>query len=152
MHFTVLEHGELFRLAFLFGVLLGAYYDTFRFLRALGYDSKRAAFFQDITFMTSAGVMCFMFAQTTVHGHFRVFIMTAHLLGLLCYRFSVGIITGRLYAFIGIVFKKTSRLVNEAVKLAGKLIVKISANLSRKIKGVHVSKPVQKQQKDETTA
>lgn len=124
-----MEQSELFRCAFLFGVFLGVYYDVYRLLRAFGFSSVRAVFWQDILFMTTSGVLCFMFAQTTVHGHFRFFIAAAHALGLLAYRFSVGIVTGYIYKWIGKVFKLFSKGLERIVKTAAKGIIKLFALL-----------------------
>lgn len=97
MHLSVEEQGEIFSAAVLFGIALGVFYDFFRLLRALGFRSRAAVFIQDVFFMSCCGMLCFLFAQTTVHGTFRLFVFIGHILGMLGYRFSVGIFTGMAY-------------------------------------------------------
>ena len=130
MHLTVYEQSEIFRYAFLFGVGLGVFYDIFRFLRALGFCSKRAVFCQDVVFMSGCALLCFMFAQTTVHGHLRVYIMAAHLCGLLAYRFSVGIVTGYLFKAAALVIRSVFKVSDRIVSAVGAILCKLSANLS----------------------
>lgn len=107
MHLTVYEQAEIFYYAFVFGAGLGVWYDFFRLLRAAGLNSKRAFIVQDIIFMSGSAVMCFVFALLNVNGHFRVFVMLGHLLGLLAYRFSFGMITGFLFGIIRKITKYT---------------------------------------------
>ena len=142
MHLSVYEQGEIFRCAFLFGVCLGAFYDVFRLLRALGSDSDKAVFVQDIVFCCCCSVACFLFAQTTVHGHFRFFVMAAHFLGLIAYRASVGILTGRVYKAAGVCFKYLLGLLNKAVICFSCALRRISANISRSVRKIHVCRPV----------
>ena len=115
MHFSVFEQEELLREAFIFGLFIGAFYDVFRLLRAMGFNSARAVFLQDICFMACASAACFMFAQTTVHGRFRLFIMIGHASGAVAYRVTAGIVTGVLFRVIGKLYKAAYRGANSAI-------------------------------------
>ena len=101
MHLSVYEQAEIFYYAFVFGLGLGLWYDFFRLLRNIGFNSKRAFIIQDIVFMSGCAVMCFVFALLNVNGHFRVFVMIGHIFGLLSYRFSFGMVTGLLFKLMG---------------------------------------------------
>lgn len=145
MHLYVGEQAEIFRCAFLFGVCLGAGYDVFRLLRALGFCSKRAVFFQDVIFCCVSSVACFLFAQTTVHGRFRLYVMAAHLLGLLAFRLSVGIVTGKLYSVAGRLYKAVSARVEKAFVIFAGVLRRVSANLSRNIRKKRELRSIAKQ-------
>jgi len=110
VHLSLYEQAEIFYYAFVFGTLLGVWYDVFRLLRYAGLDSKKAVITQDIAFMSGSAVMCFVFAVLNVNGHFRIFVMLGHLFGLISYRFSIGMVTGVIYRRIGICVKTTSGL------------------------------------------
>lgn len=114
MHLTVYEQGEIFYFAFVFGVALGLWYDVFRMLRHLGLNSRRAFIVQDILFMTSCGILCFIFASLTVNGHLRLFVLAGHIFGFMSYRFSFGMLTGML-------FKGIEKPVTALRKLCGKI-------------------------------
>ena len=129
MHLSVYEQSEIFRCAFLFGVFLGAFYDIFRLLRAMGLDSRRSVFIEDIVFMSCASLLCFLFAQVTVHGHFRFFTVCSHFLGFAAYRLSAGLVTGFLFKYFGIFFKQTVKMLNEGFVKTASLCRKFSANL-----------------------
>lgn len=141
MHLTVFEQSEIFRCAFLFGLFLGVWYDFFRLLRAIGFNSRAEVFFQDIIFMLGLSIMCALFAQTTVHGHFRMFVMAAHLLGILAYRFSVGMLTSGLFWVIGVVLRWISSSANAVFNMLSKSILRMSAYLSRIFCRIHLTKP-----------
>ncbi len=97
MHLTVFEQSEIFYYAFVYGLGLGAFYDLFRFMRCIGLNSKTAVFMEDISFMVLIAVACSLFSQVTVNGHLRVFTLLAHLLGILSYRYSLGLLSGLLF-------------------------------------------------------
>lgn len=113
MHLSVYEQSEIFYYAFILGIGLGLYYDFYRFLRYVGFCSKSAVIVQDIIFMSTSAVLCFLFAELTVNGHFRVFTMLAHLLGGFAYRYSVGMLSGK-------IFKVVSSLLNFIKTIAEK--------------------------------
>ncbi len=133
MHLSLYQQGEIFRCAFLFGVCLGAYYDLFRLLRAMGFSSKSSVFLQDIVFSCTASVMCFLFAQTAVHGHFRLFVMAAHVSGLAAYRCCVGIVTGKLYKKLGKMYRRVMAVLNGAVCRFSKRIAETYSAIHGKI-------------------
>ncbi len=104
MHLNVYQQSEIFYFAFVFGAALGIYYDLYRLLRYLGLDSKAAVMTQDIIFMSTAGVMCFLFAEVTVNGRLRAFVIFSHLIGFFSYRFSFGMLSGFVFKFLGRIF------------------------------------------------
>ena len=99
MHLSVYRQCEISYYAFVFGLIMGVYYDFYRFLRFLGFKSKCAIIAQDLLFMSSLSVLCVLFSQLTVNGKLRLFVLLFHFFGLLSYRYSVGIITGKIYKF-----------------------------------------------------
>ncbi len=127
MHLSLFDQGEIFRLAFLFGLVLGVYYDLFRFIRALGFTSGRAVFFQDLVFMSSCSVLCFFFAQAFLHGHFRLFVFCSHIIGFVAYRVSVGACMGVVYKIIGSSLYKIMSYFEHASITFGQMLHKIGS-------------------------
>lgn len=130
MHLTVYEQAEIFYFAFVFGLIIGVWYDLFRLLRALGFNSKRAFILQDIVFMSGSAVMCFLFALVNVNGHFRVFVMIGHMLGLFAYRFSFGMLSGVIFGIAG---KAAAVSVNIGRSISG-LLTNAAGKIKAKIK------------------
>ncbi len=113
MHLTVYRQSEIFYFAFIVGLIIGLYYDFYRLLRYIGFKSKYAVIAQDIIFMSTTAVLCFLYAEITVNGHMRGFVMFAHLFGVLSYRYSIGLLSGIIFkltanvlAFIKNIFEK----------------------------------------------
>ncbi len=133
MHLTVYEQTEIFYYAFVFGLMLGIWYDFFRLLRALGFKSKRAFVIHDILFMSGCAVMCFVFALLNVNGHLRLFVLLGHLLGLFAYRFSFGILTAAVFGLIGKAADCAVNLGDRAGGSFAKAIRKCVAAVSRRV-------------------
>ncbi len=141
MRQSIFEQSEIFRYAFLFGLIIGAFYDVFRFLRKSGLNSQTALFFEDVIFMAVSGVLCFMFSQTTCHGHFRFFVMLGHILGFASYRLSIGFVTGFLFDLISKVIRAVFGTFNSVIIQFARLIQKMWANLSTAFDKIHKSQP-----------
>lgn len=145
MHLTLYEQGEIFRCAFIFGLFLGVFYDVFRLLRAFGLRSSGAVFVQDIIFMSCCAVLCFMFAQTTVHGHFRVFVEIGHLLGFLAYRCSIGMASGYIYKQFGKLFDLILKFFNKSIIYFARILRKLIGNISTICSKMHKSRSVSRE-------
>lgn len=130
MHLSVYEQSEIFYFAFVFGLFLGVYYDIFRFFRYIGFTSKPAVIFQDIFFMSTAAVASFWFSQTTVGGHLRAFVIFAELAGILSYRYSIGMLSGFVFAAVRFVLRKISKILdffgNKIIAFSALIAVRIS--------------------------
>ncbi len=116
MHLSVYEQSEIFYFAFVFGIFLGVYYDFYRLLRYLGFTSRLAVLIQDLSFMTTSAVLCFLFAQVTVNGHLRGFVIIGHLIGLFAYRYSLGMLSGFVFSIIRFVLNLFKKAVGSLLK------------------------------------
>ena len=124
MHLTVYEQSEIFYFAFVFGTFLGVYYDFYRLLRHLGFTSKVAVISQDLAFMSTSAILCFLFAQVTVNGHLRGFVLIGHLLGIFAYRYSIGMLSGFVFAFIRFVLSFIWKFINAITSRVSKFLHK----------------------------
>lgn len=135
MHLSVYRQGEIFYFAFVFGVLIGVYYDFYRLLRYLGFKSKSAVIAQDIIFMSTSAVMCFLFAQVTVNGHLRAFVAFGHLFGAIAYRYSFGMLSGFAFKLIADILnfikKFSEKFLNRILKITHKIYEKLTAVYSK---------------------
>lgn len=106
MEKTVNEQLMLFGFALLFGMMLGVVNDLFRFIRFLGFDTKKAVFFQDILFMCLCAFATFLFSLAYNQGEIRFFTLFGEFLGIVIYRYTIGIITGKVFSGLVYVLKK----------------------------------------------
>lgn len=105
MHLSVYEQGEIFYFSFVFGLFVGIYYDVYRFLRYLGFTSKKAVLIEDICFMCTSAVAVFLFSQTVVNGHLRMYVLAAVFFGAVSYRYSLGLLSGFIFKILHIILK-----------------------------------------------
>ena len=140
MHLTVFEQEEIFRYAFLLGVLLGVLYDLFAFVRMSHGGLKLVTFVCDVLFMSCSAVVCFMFALTTVHGHFRLFAAVGHLLGFLAYRMSIGLASLRFVRASAKIYTVIIGKFNGLIKHNAKIIAKTFGRLSLIMHNIHISR------------
>jgi Spore cortex protein YabQ (Spore_YabQ). len=112
---------EIFILAVLFGVLLGAIYDLFRIVRFAFDFGKTAIFIQDIIFFAACGVLTFLFMLTFTSGQIRAFVFVAQLVGFSAYYFTVGrIVYGLAKKIISIVKRILTAIFAPILKILGK--------------------------------
>ncbi len=130
MHLTVYEQGEIFYFAFLFGIILGVFYDFFRFLRYLGFNSKSAVIVWDIVFMSACSVLCFLFAQVTVNGKLRFFTLFAHFCGMISYRYSFGLLSGAVFAFVEKILIKIKTMLTAIIGFVQNVFLKVYSSIN----------------------
>lgn len=138
MHLSIYEQCEIFYYSFLFGLCIGAYYDVYRLIRYLGFTSKAAVIAQDIIFMSTAAVATFIFSQTVVHGHIRLFVLFGELFGCISYRYSIGMLSGFVFSIIHKILKAFSKLLQKLTDGAdriSRLCALSIVNICRKIRG-----------------
>ena len=125
MEYTVTDQLTVFFFAIVLGLFLGVLNDVFRFLRFLGINSRVAVFIQDIVFMIICAVVSFLFAIAYNRGEVRLFAVFGELLGLLLFRYTVGLVTGKLFRFIAIAIKKVIKLGKAIIKFNIRIIIKL---------------------------
>lgn len=123
MHLSVYEQGEVFYFSFVFGLFVGLYYDVYRFLRYIGFTSKSAVMIQDLCFMCTSAVATFLFSQTVVNGHIRVYVLAAEIFGAVSYRYSLGLLSS-------FIFKILQSVLNFIKKVFGKAASSFSAKFN----------------------
>ena len=110
MHLSVYRQCEISYYAFVFGVFMGVYYDLFRFIRILGFKSKKSVIAQDIIFMSTLSIFVSLFAQVTVNGKLRFFVLMFHFFGIISYRYSFGIVSGVFMNYFAVIVKLLKKL------------------------------------------
>lgn len=98
MEFTLSDQMRCLVSAFLCGLLLGFVYDVFRFLRFVFSGGKTATFIFDILFMLCFSFTSLFFSMAYSFGKARYFTLFAQVLGILCVRFTYGLLSMRLLA------------------------------------------------------
>lgn len=123
------------------GAALGVFYDFFRFLRTIGFNSKVQVFIEDLVFSLVLTVVVFLFSIGYNSGETRFFTLMGHLMGFLAFRFTIGRVTIKIYSIIAKVFLVAFRLISNFFK-------KIYTNISSRYK-VYEEKKEKKPKKTE---
>ncbi len=147
MHLSLYEQGEIFYYAFIFGMFVGLYYDFYRFLRYIGLNSKQALLAEDITFMCTTAVAFFLFSQVTVHGHIRLYVLLTVFFGAVAYRYSLGLLSGFVFA----VLHRVLRLISKAGRKLFGLIKAVFERVGGKIADIYAGLCIKITQKVKST-
>lgn len=125
MEQTVSNQLFIFLFAVIFGLILGAINDIFRFIRYLGFKSKISVFFQDIIYMAVCGLLTFLFLLAFNHGEIRYFPLIGELAGIVIYRYTIGFFTYKLFKFIVLFFKWILLFIKKLIKVMLKILKRI---------------------------
>lgn len=87
------DQATLLLFSLCFGGMLGAYYDIFRILRAIGFNGKRQIISEDIFFFLSCTPFVFLFYIAFNNGYVDLLSLLVIGIGGLIYRLSVGSVT-----------------------------------------------------------
>ncbi len=117
MQFFISQQLSIFIFALLCGVVLGVINEPFRFLRYIGFNSKTDVFIQDVIFMVLAAFITFFFSLCYNKGDVRAFILLGELIGFLLFRFTVGLLTGKIFYIIYLLFNKIFSFIKKIIKL-----------------------------------
>lgn len=106
MEFFLSQQISIFICAIVGGLLIGIINEPFRFLRYAGFNSKTEIFIQDIIFMLLSAFITFFFSLCYNKGEVRFFIIFGELIGFLIFRYTIGLLTGKIFGFIFAVIRK----------------------------------------------
>lgn len=110
MQFFITEQVSVFLMAILCGLIIGIINEIFRFLRYMGAKSSVAIFIQDILFMSIIAFLSFFFSLCYNKGEVRFFILVGELFGFLIFRYTIGLLTGKLFLFLRFCIRKIVKL------------------------------------------
>ncbi|MFR9182272.1 MAG: spore cortex biosynthesis protein YabQ [Christensenellales bacterium] len=132
MELTQFSQPQIFLFAVLAGILAGILYDVFRLLRTAGLNSLIHTVIQDIAFMCCFAVVSFLFAIAFNQGEVRFFTLLGHIAGLLAYRYTIGIVTGRLFESVAVLLRKLKSFTGRVIRKAYGLFQKIGGRFAKK--------------------
>ena len=118
------EQVNLFLYALILGLILGAYYDIFRFLREIGLNSTPAVIVEDLFYCTSISIPIFLFFTAFNSGNIRIFALIGMLIGTLGYRFTIGILTLKLLRLLLKPIRATINLIKKPFHIFSIFITK----------------------------
>lgn len=141
MEQSVTNQIYIFLFAVIFGLIFGVINDFFRFIRYLGFKSKTAVFFQDLIFMSLCGLLSFFFLLVFNKGEIRYFPLIGEFIGLAIYRYTIGIITYKIFKLIlsflqliALFIKKIVRVILKVLKKIFRPILGSNAFIRKKLK------------------
>lgn len=132
MELSQFSQPQIFLFAVLAGILTGILYDVFRLLRTAGLNSLLHTVIQDIVFMCCFAVIAFLFAIAFNQGEVRFFTLLGHICGLLAYRYTIGILTGRLFESIACLLRKIKAFTGSILRKAYGLCKKLKEKFAKK--------------------
>lgn len=142
-----------FAYSLLIGVIIGAAYEIFKFIRLAFLRSRAAIMALDITFMIFASLTLYFYSLAAMYGYVRVYMVIGALIGFFAFRFSLGRLISMVYCpIIKAVSSASQKIISKFKKFTRKLL-KISNNilyninkkiyeLKNKHKGLSVKKRV----------
>lgn len=128
MQFFITEQVSVFFMAILCGLIIGVINELFRFLRYMGVNSTIAIFIQDILFMGIVAFLSFFFSLCYNKGEIRFFILVGELFGFLIFRYTIGLLTGKLFLFLRFCIRKIVKLcrnIKNAISTISKRIIEV---------------------------
>lgn len=141
MQFFISDQVHIFLMSILCGVIMGIINEPFRFLRYMGVSNKTSVFIQDLTFMTLIAFISFFFALCYNKGELRFFILLGELIGFLVFRYTIGLITGKLFYLLRFCIKKIANFCKTLNNM-------ISTILAKFLGGLLVKMPLLKKSKE----
>lgn len=120
---------QAFVYSLLLGVLLGAVYGIFKFLRIAFLSSKTSVVIADIVFMLIVSFALFFYSLATLFGYVRIYVVFGALCGFLFYRFTLGKLICRIYSPLINAINMASQKIKTIFKKITKKLLKNSNNL-----------------------
>lgn len=133
MQFFITDQVYVFLMAILCGLIIGLINEPFRFLRYMGINSTIAIFMQDIIFMAIIAFLSFFFSLCYNKGEVRFFILIGEFCGFLIFRYTIGLLTGKIFWLFRFCIKKVISLCKSIGNAISTIIGKFFAVLLVKI-------------------
>ena len=105
MLFFLSQQVSVFLMSIICGLILGVINELFRFLRYLAFRGKIENFVMDIIFMIISAFVTFFFALCYNRGYVRWFVLLGELCGFIVFRYSIGLLTRRIYSILAKVIR-----------------------------------------------
>lgn len=126
MQFFLSQQINVFLLSILSGLIIGVVNEFFRFLRYFFLKGKYETFIIDIIFMAISAFITFIFALCFNKGYVRWFILLGEILGFLVFRYTIGLVTRKIYIIlirvINYFIRIIKRIITAIVTIFGKFI------------------------------
>lgn len=136
MSFTLSQQLFCLLWSFVCGILLGAVYDFFRFVRLYIFTGKSSVFICDFLFMVIAAFVSVAFSVAFSRGNTRYFIVFGEVCGFLLVRLTVGRISIRILGLVFCKIRKICKKSIENIRKFGKRVLQLTMsvlyNISRK--------------------
>ncbi len=120
---TLSEQMLSFVAAYLGGIILGVVYEIFRIIRHLLLNSKITTFVCDFLFMILFAFVTLFFSMAYSFGRTRLFTLFSEVCGLLSVRFTLGLVSLRLFSkFYGYITCFLKKILIKSKKITKKLL------------------------------
>lgn len=123
--------------SFLFGMLLGAFYDVFRTIRLVKNKNLIVIFICDILYWTVCGLLTFIFILYVNYGQIRGYIIIGAFLGAVFYYNTIGAVMIR---FMGLLIRLIKRILRPLIKIIVVPIKSLISLLSSKLTKIKKSR------------
>lgn len=137
----ILQQSRLFLISFVYGVILGVWYDIFRAIRKSVEHRNKVVHMEDVLFCFSGAVGLFLLFQICNQGRIRFYVLLGMEVGLVAYFFVLSPVAEKgIRLMIGL-FLRILKLLGKGISRPCKLIVKsLSKSLKNTIRTVRIIK------------
>lgn len=101
----------LFLFAIILGVILGVLNDVFRFVRLFNKNSKYLIVILDVAYMVICAIITCFFILAYNNGEVRFFALLGEFTGIILYRYTIGLLTGKIFLFAHMFIMKLKQLI-----------------------------------------
>lgn len=130
----IAQQTSCFLQAILLGMVLGAFYDIFRFLRVMIKSPSGVILIEDALYFAVAAFISFSFMLQLTDGEIRIFVLIGEALGAVLYINTVGEILFRIYKSLAQVIKKVFGRIFEVITIPFKIIFQFIIKMIEKTK------------------
>lgn len=130
MEISSFPQWQIFIYCLAWGTAAGALYDVFRFLRKAGLNSIVALVVEDVLYMCLCAVWLFLIASALNFGEIRAYMSAAFFCGAVVYRFTIGVLSGKMFDRIISAATKVFRAIKRVIKRLFSFLCKQTSKIS----------------------
>ena len=124
MELTFAVQSSAFLHSILLGIILGAIYGVFKFVRTAFDLSKPLTFAADVLYMLISAVLIYLFILAYLSGYVRLYLLPGIIIGFALYRLTLGRLLCRFYNPVISLFRAVFGAVSKKFKIFAKKVLK----------------------------
>lgn len=140
MEITLAEQTIVFLKSFIFGMVLGAFYDLFRGIRLVKNKNLLVIFICDILYFIVCGILTFIFILYVNYGLIRGYIIIGAFLGAVFYYNTIGAVMIKIMDFLIRLIRRIIRPFVKVIYIPIRKLFRLLVKLLTKFKKIKVKR------------